>query len=300
MAKFDINRHSDLVKLRDALNAILEERVQKAGLKEILESLYKQPFGAIKNVFEGVTDKLYESAEGKKVIAKYVKAIRECKNASDAYSVHEFVYHSPNVDNPERFLNEAVSMTEGFDRKAFVAEKKKIAGIVAEAVRLAGKDAEFVKGEIEKNLEINEAIDYIISNKRSFNNLSEYVNKFSRVEKCLSENMQEKPNEYTGKSGVELLSDLNEAFEGLDDWEKDAIREVTLWKMSKADMSELFEKKKNECLNKLDETIDEENSVETKSHLENMRNQLSEKQYNEDTIVEDIVTLAELNKTLNE
>ena len=301
MAKFDINKHSDLQKLRDTLNTILEERMRKAGLKEILESLSDQPFGAIKNVFEGISDKLYESPEGKKIIGKYVKAIREGKNSSDAYSVYEFVYHSPVVENPERFLNEAVSlMTEDFDRKAFANDKKRIANVVAEAVSLVGEDADFVRNEINRNLDINEAIDYIITNKKSFGNLAEYVNKVSIVEKHLAENMQEMPNEYSSKTGKELMSDLNEALEGLSDWEKDAIKEVTLTKLSKSNLSELFEAKKNECLEKIDEAIENENSIETKAHLENMRKQLSEKKYNEETIVEDIVTLAELNKTLNE
>ena len=301
MAKFDINKHSDLQKLRDTLNTILEERMRKAGLKEILESLSDQPFGAIKNVFEGISDKLYESPEGKTIIGKYVKAIREGKNSSDAYSVYEFVYHSPVVENPERFLNEAVSlMTEDFDRKAFANDKKRIANVVAEAVSLVGEDADFVRNEINRNLDINEAIDYIITNKKSFGNLAEYVNKVSIVEKHLAENMQEMPNEYSSKTGKELMSDLNEALEGLSDWEKDAIKEVTLAKLSKSNLSELFEAKKNECLEKIDEAIENENSIETKAHLENMRKQLSEKKYNEESIVEDIVTLAELNKTLNE
>lgn len=300
MAKIDFSKYGDLEKLKNEVNRLFEERMRKAGLNEELETLHEKPFGAIKNVFEGLTDKLYESAEGKKLIGKYVKAIREGKNSSDMYSVYEFVYRSPKVSDAGRFLNEAISMTNGFDGKKFADEKKKIAGIVAEAVSFAGKDANFVKDEIAKNLELNEAIDYLISNEKKFNNLSSYVNKFSMVERFLSDNMVNESQQTENKSGKDLIADLNESMEGLNEWEKEAVKEIAMARLSKRDMSEIFEEKKTDCLNKLDENIENEDSVETKSHFETMRSQLEEKKYNEDTVLEDIITLVELKKTLSE
>lgn len=300
MANFDFSKYSDLERLKNEVNRLLEDRMRIAGLKEELATLHEKPFGAIKNVFEGLTDKLYETSEGKKLIGKYVKAIREDKNASDVYSVYEFVYRSPKVEDTGRFLNEAISMMDGFNAKKFVQEKKKIAEIVAEAVSFAGKDAEFVRDEVSRNLELNEAIDYLISNEKKLSNLPSYVNKFTYVEKFLSENMIKEDESQPEKSGKELISDLNESLSGLDEWERDAVREIAMAKLSKRDMSEVFEEKKNECLQKLDESIEEEDSIETKSHFETMRSQLSEKRYNEDTVIEDILTLAELNKTLSE
>lgn len=300
MAKIDFSKYGDLEKLKNEVNRLFEERMRKAGLNEELETLHEKPFGAIKNVFEGLTDKLYESAEGKKLIGKYVKAIREGKNSSDMYSVYEFVYRSPKVSDAGRFLNEAISMTNGFDGKKFADEKKKIAGIVAEAVSFAGKDANFVKDEIAKNLELNEAIDYLISNEKKFNNLSSYVNKFSMVERFLSDNMVNESQQTENKSGKDLIADLNESMEGLNEWEKEAVKEIAMARLSKRDMSEVFEEKKTDCLNKLDENIENEDSVETKSHFETMKSQLEEKKYNEDTVLEDIITLVELKKTLSE
>ena len=300
MAKIDFSKYGDLEKLKNEVNRLFEERMRKAGLNEELETLHEKPFGAIKNVFEGLTDKLYESAEGKKLIGKYVKAIREGKNSSDMYSVYEFVYRSPKVSDAGRFLNEAISMTNGFDGKKFADEKKKIAGIVAEAVSFAGKDANFVKDEIAKNLELNEAIDYLISNEKKFNNLSSYVNKFSMVERFLSDNMVNESQQTENKRGKDLIADLNESMEGLNEWEKEAVKEIAMARLSKRDMSEIFEEKKTDCLNKLDENIENEDSVETKSHFETMRSQLEEKKYNEDTVLEDIITLVELKKTLSE
>ena len=41
---------------------------------------------------------------------------------------------------------------------------------------------------------------------------------------------------YKANTGKELMSDLNEALEGLSDWEKDAIKEVTIAKLSKSNL----------------------------------------------------------------
>lgn len=299
MAKFDFNNIDDLKKLKNEVDTILESRIRKIELDSEIDTLADKAFGSIKNVFEGITDKLYETAKGKKMIAEYAKTIRNGKNVSDAYSIYEFVFNAPNVSNPDLFLNEAVSMTENFDVKNYKKEKENVAKIVGEAVRFVGKDAEFIKEAVERNGEMNRDVEYLICNKKTFSNLDEYVNRFENVKSHLEENMKGKPvNE--GKTGKELVAALNETLEGLADFEKNAIRDISIAKLSKSDLSQLFEQYKNECLEKIDESIDSETSIETKSHLETMKKQLNEKKYNEESLYEDIVTLSELKATLSE
>lgn len=300
MAKFDFNDKDDVKRLKEEVNNIFESKIRQLELDSALKSLSTQSFGAIKNVFENITDKLYESAEGKKIIGKYVRAIREGKNVSDAYSVYEFVYNSPNVTNPERLLSEALYMTGRIDKDAFEDEKKKVAGVVAEAVRFVGGDADMVEESVNKNYDANEAIDYLMLNPKNFSNLDEYVNKFDYVSGMLSENMREKPSEETGKTGKELIDGLNESLEGLADFERRAIADIAILKLSKGNPLELFEEYKNGCIRKLDENIEGESNPEMKSRFETMRKQLSEKKYNEGSLYEDIVTLSELKSKLSE
>jgi hypothetical protein len=301
MAKFDFNDKEDVKKLNEELNNIFESKIQKLELESALNSLSTQPFGAIKNVFEGITDKLYESAAGKKIIAKYVKSIREGKGVSNAYSIYEFVYNSPNVTNPEKFLTEALEMTSDYIEEGnFNNEKKKVAEVVAEAVKFAGKNAQYVEERINENFAINEAIDYLMLNPKSLKNLDEYVNRFDFVEKHLEENMNEKVSDDAKKTGKELIDGLNESLEGLADWEKLAISDIAIARLAKRDMSELFEEYKNKCLEKLSENIEKEPTVELKSHFETMKKQLEEKKYNEGSLYEDIVTLADLRSKLSE
>lgn len=299
MAKFDFNNVDDLKKLKNEVNAILESRIEKIELDSEINALSEETFGSIKNVFEGITDKLYETAKGKKMIAEYAKTIRNGKNVSDAYSIYEFVFNAPNVSNPDMFLNEAILMTGNFDVQSYKKEKANVAKIVGEAVRFVGENADFIRESVNKNGEINSNVEYLICNKKNFSNIDEYVNRFENVKTYLEENMRSKPvNE--GKTGKELIAALNETLEGLAEFEKNAIRDISIAKLSKSDLSKLFEQYKNECLEKIDESIDEETSVEAKSHLETMRKQLNEKKYNEESLYEDIVTLSELKATLSE
>ena len=299
MAKFDFNNSNDLKKLKEEVNSILESRINKIELDSEIDALSEKTFGSIKNVFEGITDKLYETKKGKKIIAEYAKTIRNGKNVSDAYSIYEFVYNAPNVSNSELFLREAIGMADNFNVNNYKKEKADVAKIVGEAVRFVGKDANFIRESIEKNKEMNESVEYLICNKKTFANIDEYVNKFDNVRQHLEENMKPKPvNE--GKTGLELISALNETLEGLADFEKNAIRDISIAKLSKSDLSELFEEYKSDCLAKIDENIENETSVETKSHLETMKKQLNEKKYNKESLYEDIVTLSELKATLSE
>ena len=143
-------------------------------------------------------------------------------------------------------------------------------------------------------------MEFLICNKKNFSNLDEYVNNFDTVEKYLEENMKQKPVNEENKTGRELINDLNESLEGLKEWEKSAIRDIAIAKLSKSELSSLFEEYKDRCMEKLDENIENEKSVDVKSHLESMKKQLSEKEYKAESLYEDIVTLAELNATLNE
>lgn len=301
MAKLNLSNSEDIKKLKNELDNILEEKLRKAELNSTLKTLNEQSLGAIKDVFESITDKLYETKEGKKIIARYIKAIREGKNIFDAYTINEFVRKSPHVSNPEKFLNEAVSLANNFDRRAFEEEKKNVSAIVEEAVRLTGVDSGWVNENINRNYKINDSIDYLIANKKNFANLAEYVNNFETVKEHLVKNMRDNVSEDATKNGTELIDELNESMEGLKDWERDAVKKISIARLSKSDFSKLFEEYKEDCCRKLNENIENEDvSVEMKSKFQSMMQRLNEKKYNEESVYEDILTLAELKATLNE
>ena len=298
MKNFDLKSSSDLNKFKEEFVKILEGRIAKAKLSEELSSLDKLSLGGIKNVFEGISEKLYDSKEGKKLIGKYVKAIRENKSLSDAYSTYEIVYAAPNVTNPQLFLNEAIDMASKLSKKDYTNGKNNVAKIVAECVKLAGSDAEYVYECAHKNDAINEAVEYLMLNKKTYSNLSNYVNKFDIVCEALKNGMKSVVEESAPPK--ELIKQLNEEISGLNEWETEAIREISVALLSESDLSGIFDKYKNICLERIENQLNETTSKEETSHFESMKSQLMEKQYAKDSAYEDIFTLAELVQTLSE
>lgn len=298
MKNFDLESSSNLSRFKEELNKILESRIAKAKLNEELSSLGNLPLGAIKNVFEGITEKLYEAKEGKKLIAKYVKTIRENKSLSDAYATYEIVCNAPNVTNPSMFLSEAISMANKISGKDYAKGKKAVAEIVKECVTVVGADAEYVTECAHKNDTINEAVEYLMLNKKAYSNLSDYVNKFDVVCEALKSGMKPVIEEH--KDAKTLVKELNEEISGLNEWETDVIKEISLNLLSETDMSQLFDKYKNICLEAIDRNLNESDSKETTSNFESMKAQLLSKEYKKESVYEDIFTLAELAKTLND
>ena len=295
-----IESSSKLNQLKEELVKILDERIAKARVNEEISSLSDLTLGGIINVFEGITDKLYEAKGGKKLIAKYVKTIRESKALSNAYSTYEIIYKAPNVTNSQLFLSEAISMSKCADKKAYNEAKAKLASVVSECVKLVGTSSEDISANAHKNDTINEAVEYLLLNEKKHSNLSEYVNKFDFVKTALEEGMRPLSENKENLTGKELIENLNEEFSGLKDYEKETLKDITLALLSESDFSQLFESYKNKCVEKLDEYIENTDSFETRSHFEQMKSQLLGKEFKQESIYEDLFTLAELSKTLVE
>ena len=298
MKNFELKSSSGLNKFKEEFVKILEGRIAKAKLNEELDSLSKLSLGGIKNVFEGISDKLYETKEGKKLISRYVKAIRENKSLSDAYATYEIVYGAPNVTNPQLFLNEAISMASKISGKEYENGKNKVAEIVKEGAKLVGSNAEYVYECAHRNDGVNKAVEYLMLNKKTYSNLPDYVNKFDFVCEALKSGM--KSIVENSVSPKELIENLNEEISGLNEWETVAIRDISLALLSESDLSYVFKSYKNKCIERLDEQIKNSDSKENTSHFESMKQQLMEKEYKKDTAYEDIFTLAELNNTLKD
>ena len=298
MKNFDLDSSLNLCKLKEELVRTINNRIEKAKINEELSSLSNLPLGCIVNLFESVTDRLYDSKAGKKLIGKFVSAIRENKSVIDGYSVYEIVRKSPNVSNPSHFLTEAISMAGKANANEYSEGKKKVAGIVRECVEAAGADSKYIADCISANKELCESVEYLILNKKTYSNLPEYVNKFDSVCKSLKEGMKPLP-EPVENSG-NFVEKLNEEISGLSDWETDAIKDISLALLSESGLDGVFDKYKNLCLEQIDSEISESVSVENTSNFEAMKSQLLEKEFKQDTAYEDIFTLAELAKTLTD
>ena len=101
-----------------------------------------------------------------------------------------------------------------------------------------------------------------------------------------------------GKSIGELIGDFDNLFnDDIEIWESTAIKDISLYELSGRGKKDIFDKYKAECLNIIEENMNAKDA-ENASRFQVMKEKLTKKEFNSDTIVEDILVLSELKHML--
>ena len=290
----------DFQRLKESLNDVIDKRVIKMKLEECINSFNSLSFACLNDIFKNTVDKLYETREGKRLIKKYVKTIKESNDLKKVYSIYNIV-NSPNkINDGTLFIKESISLIEEIDKKNYSDSLSSISDIVKECAVLANLDNE----EIEKIKDkyhgsISESLDYVLFNKMDMNNIVEYTNGLSRITNFINENKKHENDLMAeGKSICKLIDEFDKLFTNdIEIWESTAIKDISLAELSGKDKKGVFEEYKTECLSIIEENLNEKD-VENSSRFQGMKEKLMKKEFNSDTIVEDILMLSELKHVL--
>lgn len=288
----------DLERLRETFNKVIDKNIEQDKINEAVNSIDRMNFGELKNLFEGIADKLFETENGKKIIGKYVKSIREDKSLKTLHGLYEKIINPSYSSNPSLLVSSACDMANSLPNHN--AYMQKLRETLMEAVIESGISSEEFNNIASKNKDINESIDYIFSNKPNVKNLYERTDKFDAVVKYVTENAKVKANNTNtdGKTPKELTEELNNAFEGLKLWEAEAVKDLSLCYMSDGDGEKLFEEYKTQCIDLLNEKINSCDDLETVNRFQTMREKLEKKTFDEKTLNESILKFAELKNVL--
>lgn len=292
----NLKNSTDLEALKESFNKVLDKRISEQRLSEKLDSLKSLSFGECKSLFESVIDELYDAPEGKKLIGSYVKLIKENKSIHTVYKILEGV-STLDKENADTAAYVLCNMCESVDRKQLTEGEKKMQNIVSEALKLPKNvTCESIDATLENSKPLNESIARLTHKKNV--NINEKVSAVKTLTKCITESTSKSNNTVNEKTSGELKDDLSNLISeaGHDAWENQVIKDLTLCSISNGSKETLFETYKNDCISTIDEISDDDN----KSRLFAMKQQLSEKKYNEETLIEDLFNLAELKKTLLE
>lgn len=290
----------DFQRLKESLNDVIDKRITKMKLEECINSFNSLSFACLNEIFKNTVDKLYETKEGKRLIKKYVKTIKESNDLKKVYSIYNIV-NSPNkINDGTLFIKESISLIKEIDKKNYGDSLSSISDIVKECAVSANLDNE----EIEKIKDkyhgsISESLDYVLFNKMGMNNIVEYTNGLSRITNFINENKKHKNDLMVeGKSICELIGDFDKLFTNdIEIWESTAIKDISLAELSGKDKKGVFEEYKSECLSIIEENLNEKDA-ENSSRFQGMKEKLLKKEFNSDTIVEDILMLSELKHVL--
>lgn len=300
MKKMDFNNPDTIRKFQSVLNETLERKIYESERENLLNGLGSRSIGSMASLFENISDKLFEKETGKKLIRKYVKAINENADLKKAYQFRNSVMDA-RTEDAESYLNEALSIS-AIDKMNYATGKAKLGQILREMVNLAEIKNEDILSMLNENEALSLSEEYILCNKKGFKNLSEYVKNKAVVSKYINENKKPVLAEDIDESrnSSELIGELNNALRSLNEWQRDAMTRVTEGRLSRIGDDKLFEEFKEECLSMMREKIEESDDTGEVSKLKLMEGQLSEKVYDKENFINDVMNLAELKQTLSE
>ena len=290
----------DFQRLKESLNDVIDKRITKMKLEECINSFNSLSFACLNEIFKNTVDKLYETKEGKKLIKKYVKTIKESNDLKKVYSIYNIV-NSPNkINDGTLFIKESISLIKEIDKKNYGDSLSSISDIVKECAVSANLDTEVIENIKDKyHGSISESLDYVLFNKMDMNNIVEYTNGLSRITNFINENKKHENDLMAeGKSICELIGDFDKLFTNdIEIWEATAIKDISLAELSGKDKKRVFEEYKSECLSIIEENLNEKDA-ENSSRFQGMKEKLMKNEFNSDTIVEDILMLSELKHVL--
>lgn len=305
MSKLDLNTKDGLKRLMNEMNSILEKRIKTAELNESIDNVDNISFLECKQIFESISDKLYETKEGQKIIANYIRTIKNNAPLRSLYTLSENIKtlnkgEKKFISNPSMFVTESINMVRELDQKKLQEGINRLRSEIKKAIKEAKITSIDVDNAVLENKQLNESLNYVFMNKKNVANLLEYTNKMNDVVSFVCENST---NEFKGDPILEenkKLSDLKNLFSNdLELWENKVISKLTLYNLSGNDKKPLFEEYKDSCLKLIDEALEDSDiTLETKSHLSTMKKQLSDKTFLTESATEDILKLANLENTL--
>lgn len=244
-------------------------------------------FGIIYNVFEQNIDNLLETENGKKIIKECYNLIKSNKVLNEQFKIYDMFEKAENVDDPKGFVNEASNIIGAFDKKLVMENNEKFIKFIHN-----NKLDEYVDIP-EETEKLYEAIEYLVLNKKSYNNVNDFVNAqniitehISKTKKENDDDKQLSPEEFENKieeAEANVVENINQEEKTLLD------RFLTTRKQNK---KEVFEKFKRKTLRKIKEMI-EKSEDDDKMQWNNIYESVSSKNFSEN-VSDNITNCAEM------
>lgn len=244
-------------------------------------------FGIIYNVIEANTKNLCEDRTKRNTFAKIVKLIKEDKSLKTQFDFFNCLTH-PNtkIFDIEQYVNEALSIVPKLNIDTV---KKSNDNLINEIKK--NKLNELVDID-EDTMALYESIEYLLFNKPTFANLSEYSNAKKNVITYLGESVNNDENVTNAQNIDEAIDTLIEKYDSLlNDDEKELIETVMKSENKKA----LFENYREEAIKKIEETLSKTEDNELKTICEEIKS----KEYNKQTVLGDISKFIEIANILS-
>ena len=290
-----LNTIQEVESYRNVINEMCDNRHKFIVLCEEAKELSTKSFGFIKESFEALSPILFKSSEGKKLMNKYTKMIKENKNLSSLHTINENIRKAGSETDIDFFVNSLMVVEWGVNPSTLKEDTKKLGRVLSEAYLLVGEEAKSLIPN--ENVSLSNAVNFIAESKKGTKNISEY----SDAAKIIKEHIKNKDSKKNVFESVNLdelaaslIKEFNAKYDGkLNDEEIAILKEVSC----SENREEVFNKYKNACAVKITEAkkkFEANGDKSSSDRLGVVLEQISNKTFVLDTVGSDICSLIEL------
>ena len=290
-----LNTIQEVESYRNMINEMCDNRHKFIVLCEEAKELSTKSFGFIKESFEALSPILFKSSEGKKLMNKYTKMIKENKNLSSLHTINENIRKADSETDIDFFVNSLMVVEWGVNPSTLKEDTKKLGRVLSEAYLLVGEEAKSLIPN--ENVSLSNAVNFIAESKKGTKNISEY----SDAARIIKEHIKSKDAKKNVFESVDLdtlakrlVEDFNVKYgDKLTIEEANALREIS----SSEDRESVFNKYKEVCKSKITEAkknFESKGDKASSDRLGVVLEQIASKSYVLDTVGADICSLIEL------
>ena len=294
------NNISELERIREAFNSVVDKEQELNRISSLKESVEELSIPELKQVYESISDKLYATDGGKKLLSKYIKLVTENKTMQTEYVIVNGIYSPIDVMDTPMYIVELFDI-HGKRDKEYKAKKGQVVDLLKECIDMVNMSSYDLENIInESKNDVNSSIEYLLSVKRTASNVNDRVKSMKLLEGKVNDANIVNESIVDNRKASELVNDLSNITDGLEEWQKRVVNDISKYILENKTKEDLFNDYKEECINTINESINntEDGNFETVSQLKGMVSQLSEKKYNKETVNEDLFMLSELRQTL--
>ncbi|MBR5504405.1 MAG: hypothetical protein IKV87_08190 [Methanobrevibacter sp.] len=249
-------------------------------------------FGLSNYIFENALPTLFIS--NKKVVKEFIKTIKEDKNLLTQFQFYKTLEKYSNKLDSNSYINESLSLVhENIDLTTLNESNLKLGSIIS---KYGIKPSELIS---EDKIKFFEDCDFLFKNKKKLNNLSEVNLRIKNISESIKDNHSMNESK---KDCFSLIEDFEKKYNSLlNEEEKSFVKEIMDAKSGSNDLKKenLFNKFKNECISIID-TLIKESDEDDKDGLNAIKDQINEKTYCSESLVDDIAKFLEIRDILKE
>ena len=301
---FDINERinnaktiGELDALQNKINEAFDIRRRVLNLVSEASNVGSKSFGYIKESFENLSPSLCKTKEGKALVKRYAKVIKENESLTALHRLYENIRKAHSDMDMGFFIGSLCETNWNVSKKELNEGLKKLSDVITEAYIVVGEGADKYLGTVNDRLD--NAIEFIAENNKSVQ--SDLV-KYSEAVKIIREAVEKNGNI---SDSFNKDTDLDKTVEELikkfskNPGDKEDEKTEIANNLGRSDEESVFKTKKENCLNGLDEAIkkyERDGDKEEAEALKKIHEQVEAKSYNPETIGADICNFVEMTK----